>query len=110
MAAVFPVIWRHSTFYVINDSEVTVAYSIDVALDPNLSATIGGQTKSLAGGESFVRFTDDSWVLPPDTDSALITLELSVTGWPGPTDLNTPKTEQTVNFNFAVSVNAEQVD
>ena len=98
------------TLTVTNNSEVAVAYSIHVAFSAPMSITIGGETKTLAEGETSVTFTNDDWTLAPGEDDKH-TLQFAITDWTGVTNKDTDSgPTEPVTFVFEVSVTAEQID
>ena len=87
-----------------NNSEVTVKYSIQVTLDPHLSATLDG-AEPVDG-----LFENAAWQLLPETNSGAHTLALAVANWSGLTTSDEPQATEPVSLSFSVNVIAEQVD
>ena len=96
---------------VINQSEVAVEYSIVVAMDAHLSATIGEEEKTITGSDTAVTFENTSWILDPGAQADPLTLELKVVDWSGLTD---PAVDEgaykEVNLAFSVSIAAVQIN
>lgn len=95
---------------VTNRSEVTVSYRVLVEMDPHLQATVAGQTKRLAAGESLATFANTDWILAPN-EAAELTVELAIFDWSGLTDPAAASGEaEQLSLAFAVKIAAEQVD
>lgn len=87
-----------------NNSEVTVKYSVQVTLDPHLSAKLDG-VEPVDG-----LFENADWQLLPEAEPVEHTLALAVTNWNGLTTSDEPQATEPVSLSFSVNVIAEQVD